>query len=163
MVLQNAPPSPCACCNALALCNVHHARPELDSNRYRQTFTASSFRRPKSNPRLPRSKSPQIQCRLVLSGSIRAGIDDDDDDSDVAVVDMTVNVDVEFVEFVESRGSLGSLRLSRWGCFHLSRYAPHHLLSVRQSPQKTGAKIDKNHLPRYLPIQPSKRLRSSQT
>lgn len=117
MVLQNAPPSPCACCNALALCNVHHARPELDSNRYRQTFTASSFRRPKSNPRLPRSKSPQIQCRLVLSSPIRAGIDDDD--SDVAVVDMIVNVDVEFVE---SRGSLGSLRLSRWGCFHLSRY-----------------------------------------
>lgn len=159
MVLQNAPPSPCACCNALALCNVHHARPELDSNRYRQTFTASSFRRPKSNPRLPRSKSPQIQCRLVLSGPIRAGIDDVD--SDVAVVDMTVNVDVEFVE---SRGSLGSLRLSRWGCFHLSRYyAPHHLLSVRQSPQKAVAKIGKNHLPRYLPIQPSKCLHSGQT
>lgn len=161
MVLQNAPPSPCACCNALALCNVHHARPELDSNRYRQTFTASSFRRPKSNSRLPRSKSPQIQCRLVLSGPIRAGIDDDD--SDVAVVDMTVNVDVEFVEFVEfveSRGSPGWLRLSRWGCFHLSRYAPHHLLSVRQSPQKAVAKQAKITC---LPIQPNKRLHSGQT
>jgi hypothetical protein len=64
---------------------------------------------------------------------------DDDDDSDVAVVDMTTNVDVEFVEFVEfvkSRGSLGLglLRLSRWGCFHPSmhRTTCHQFDSLRR-------------------------------
>jgi hypothetical protein len=86
---------------------------------------------------------------LVPSGPIRAGIDDDDDDdsdSDVAVVDMTMNVDVEFVE---SCGSLGSSRLSRWACPHLSM---HHMLSVRWSPQKVAAKQAKS-LER--PIQPN--------